>query len=97
MNPWFGLGIGYEIASVSAEAGGGEASTTYKGIEFLNLQAGADFKVADNVGIGPFLSFSLGQYSSFSSESPLGEIDGDIEEKGMHQWLTIGVKGSFGF
>jgi outer membrane protein W len=97
MNPWFGLGIGYEIANFSAEAdtplGSIEIDGSAKGLEFANIQAGADFKVADNVGIGPFVSFSLGQYSSFES----GDSGGDVEEKAMHEWLVIGVKGSFGF
>jgi len=98
LNPWFGLGIGYEILSTSFSAGGTEADGSFKGLEFLNLQAGADFKVADSVGIGPFVSFSLGQYSSGEVNVPgVGQVDGDIEEKGLHQWLVIGVKGSFGF
>ncbi len=97
LDPWFGLGIGYEWASQSVSAGGVDVSQTVKGLEFLNLQAGADFKVANNVGIGPFASFSLGQYSSFSGESPLGDTEGDFDEKAMHEWLVLGVHGAFGF
>lgn len=97
LNPWFGLGIGYEMASSKVSAGGAEFTGTTSGLEFANLQAGADFGVADNIGIGPFVSFSLGQYSSAKTETPAGSSDGDIEDKAMHMWLVLGVKGTFGF
>jgi len=94
-DPWVGAGIGYEIAGMKAEAGGAEASTTWKGLEFVNLQAGGDYKVSPNFGIGPWLSFSLAQYSSAKVKTPLGEASADIEEKAMHQWLMIGIRGVY--
>lgn len=98
MNPWFGLGIGYEMINTKAEAGGVSVEGNYKGLEFANLQAGADFKVGDSLAVGPFLSFSIGQYSSGEVTVPgAGTVEGDITDKAMHQWLTIGVKGTMGF
>ena len=87
LDPWFGLGIGYESMSMKRTGVEGSAS----GLEFLNLQAGLDYKLSPAFGIGPFLSFSLGQYSSVSS----GDLSMDIPEKAMHQWLTFGVRGAF--
>ena len=100
LDPWVGLGIGYEWLNRGVEAMGTEVSSTLHGFEFLNLQAGLDIAVAEHVKLGPFLSFSLGQYGSGSAEcsgaacSALGtvEIDGDIEEKSLHQWLVIGAR-----
>ncbi|HNS95984.1 MAG TPA: hypothetical protein PKL73_03465 [Polyangiaceae bacterium] len=93
---WAGLGIGYEMLSSSAKAGGHEASSTLSGFEFANLQVGGDFQVAEGMGVGPFVSFSLGQYGKVKAEVPgAGTSDGDIEDKGMHQWLLLGVRGSF--
>jgi outer membrane protein W len=86
INPWLGLGIGYEILSES------ESDSSVKGMEFLNLQGGADFALADAIGVGPFVSFSLGQYSSAKFA---GNEVPDFE-KAMHQWLVIGAKGTFG-
>lgn len=85
MNPWVGLGIGYEILTNKVDSE--SADTT--GLEFANIQGGADFKVGDSMAVGPFVSFSIGQYSKSDGE--------DIEEKAMHQWLTLGVKGTMGF
>lgn len=96
LDPWFGLGIGYESASWKASAGGQEMKTTYSGLEFLNLQGGADFKLSPAFGLGPFVSFSMGQYSSASVTLPgLGEVSGSITDKAMHEWLTLGVRGAF--
>ncbi len=93
---WLGAGIGYEWASLSAEGGGMEASTTLSGFEFFNIQGGYDFKVTDQFRVGPYGMFTLAQYSNASLEFNGQEQDGDIEEKGLHQWLFVGVKGTFG-
>lgn len=94
-DPWVGLGVGYEIAGYKASAGGAEAKSSYKGLEYVNIQAGGDYKVAPNFGIGPFVTFSMGQYSSYKVTTPAGELSGDIPEKGMHQWLMIGIRGVY--
>jgi outer membrane protein W len=87
-DPWLGLGVGYESLGTSFSGGGASIDTSTTGLEFLNLQGGADFKLADAFALGPFLSFSLGEYSSTTG--------GSIDKKAMHEWLTLGVKGTFG-
>jgi outer membrane protein W len=96
LDPWVGLGIGYEMLKYKSALSLGvgapqEVSITAKGLEFANIQGGADFKVANSFTVGPFVSFSLGQFSSTS-----GDVSGDIKDKGIHEWLTLGVKGTFG-
>lgn len=81
--PWAGVGTGYEI--LSSDLGDGSFNTT--GFEFLNVQGGADYKVAEKLAVGPYLQLSVGQYSKSDGES--------IAEKGMHQWFGFGVRGTF--
>lgn len=95
VDPWVGLGIGYEIASTSFSSAAGDGSGSTKGFEFLNLQGGADFLATQGLGIGPFASFSLGQYGSSSATIGGQEISGDIEKTAMHEWLVIGVRGVY--
>jgi hypothetical protein len=102
VDPWVGLGLGYEWLTLGAEGGGLETSTTARGFEFANFQAGADFLVGPKAAVGPFISFSLGQYSDASFDcSPatacggFSGIDGDIENKALHEWLVLGVRGDF--
>ncbi len=92
VDPWFGLGIGFEDVSTKVEGGGLSGDGGFSGLEFVSLNGGADFEVADGIGVGPFVSFSLGQYSKTT-----GDGGGDIDKTAMHQWLTLGVKGTFGF
>jgi hypothetical protein len=95
-DPWFGLGVGYEIANTTFSGGGAEVKSGLSGLEFANIQAGGNFKVADNIGVGPFLSFSIGQYSSRSADPEPPGFDSSITDKGIHQWLVLGVAGTFG-
>ncbi|MEZ4233649.1 MAG: outer membrane beta-barrel protein [Polyangiaceae bacterium] len=94
LDPWFGLGFGFEDVSQSSEQGGQSQDTSSSGLEFVSLNGGADFQVADGIGVGPYVSFALGQYTKGTNAA--GE-DADIEETALHQWLTLGVKGTFGF
>jgi hypothetical protein len=99
--PWAGLGIGYEIASGTFTQSGVEGSLRVRGVEFMNLQVGADYMISKTVGIGPFLSFSLGRYSTGARdgelfpETPENPREGGIAKKEFHEWLVIGVRGAF--
>ena len=84
INPWVGLGIGYEWSHVSGPvmrydydadgeriANSGEevdTGATLRGWEFANVQGGAQFELMRNVSVGPFLSLSIGRYNSCSVE-----------------------------
>ena len=97
VDPWVGLGLGYERLAFSMSGGGQELNVATSGINFINLQAGADFKVAPSLGVGPFLSFSAGQYSSNSASGSglMGATVMDPMKKAMHEWLLVGVRGVF--
>jgi outer membrane protein W len=104
--PWLGAGFGYEWATIKAEYGGFEGEDKADGFEFLNLQAGADFRVNEKFSVGPYMQFSIAQYSSYESSGDVvdpftGEYlgrfsdSGSIENKGMHEWLGFGIRGKF--
>lgn len=97
IDPWLGFGIGRESLSLSQSLNGVTNDGALSGWEFARLQAGADFGVAEGVGVGPFVSFSFGQYSSMHAESGGLGVDADIPSTRMHEWLTFGAKGSFAF
>jgi hypothetical protein len=103
ISPWFGVGVGYEWLSISQEGAGVELSTTMHGFEFVHLQGGVDFRVAEHVRIGPLLSFSLGQFSEASVDcsggavcDAIGEVGGEIPDKKLHEWLVLGVRAVYG-
>lgn len=105
VDPWLGAGLGYEWLSFGVDVSSGGVSQkntiTGRGFEFINLQGGVDFPLAPNFGLGPFLSFSVGQYSKASTDcsgtgcDPTDSGSQDIDNKAMHEWLTIGARGTF--
>ncbi len=90
LDPWVGVGAGYEWLVLDESAGAVSVSETASGFEFVNLQIGGDFAVAPNVGIGPFFAFTLAEYSHLG-----GAIDTDLATKSIHGWMMGGVRGVF--
>ena len=98
MNPWVGYGIGLESVKASGSISGITVSQAINGIEFAHLMAGLDFKATSALSVGPFVDFSLGQYSSTKLEVNGTEIPGsrgDIKDKAMHMWLYLGLRGNY--
>lgn len=91
IDPWVGLGIGYENLSTNQSAGGVSQSVGVSGLGLATLQVGGNFLAAPQVEVGPFLSFSVGKYGSASA----GGYSGDIMNTAFHEWLQLGVRGTF--
>lgn len=95
INPWLGVGIGYEMQTINFSGGfrsDEEYSSSMKGMEFANVQAGLDFRISSVVSMGQFASFSIGQYSSYSTSDPYnGDNSGGIDKKAIHEWMMFGI------
>jgi hypothetical protein len=91
IDPWVGAGIGYESLNYSYTILGQNVSGSYSGFQFLNLQGGADYKVMANLGVGPFLMLSFGEFGNCSSNQ--GSCP--LPATALHEWLTIGVRGVY--
>jgi hypothetical protein len=97
VDPWAGLGLGYEWLTLSGSAGGTSASGTVRGFEFLNVQAGVDFVAGRVFRIGPFVMATLSQYGT-GSVSVTGAGggttggEGDIMNKTLHSWISVGLR-----
>ena len=95
IDPWGGIGIGYEIANLSESSGGASAGESFSGFQFVDLQLGADYKAMPNLGIGPFVDFSLGQFSNCSVSGGGAGTTCKIQQTAMHEWFTIGIRGAY--
>jgi hypothetical protein len=100
IDPWLGIGMGYE--SVSGSEGFTGNSISFSGFQFCNLQAGADYYL-HHLAIGPFASLSVAQYSSAtltvlasgSGGTGTGSTVSDIKGQALHEWLTIGLRATY--
>lgn len=98
INPWIGYGIGIQATGTS-----GAQDHVFSGWDYAIFQAGVDFRVTRVFGVGPFASFSLGQYTresfdtctGISCPSYAGRIEQDVSGKRLHHWLTIGPRFTF--
>lgn len=84
ISPWTGLGVGYEILSWSRAGADSSAS----GIEYGNLQLGADWNLNAHSSVGPFATMTFGKFSSQNS----GGVSTSYTDTGIHNWLQLGLR-----
>jgi len=105
VDPWVGAGIGYEWLAFSVTQETPSAATTLSagihGFEFTNLQLGLDIPVGRDMAIGPFLAFTLAEFSRTTVDCS-GDCTGvnlpggaDISQNALHEWLFLGARATF--
>lgn len=94
--PWIGLSAGYEWARyASATVSGKDSEIGLRGFEAA-IQVGGHYRVSSRFAVGPFASLNVGQFqSSMTSVSGSGETSADVADKGIHEWLQLGIRGTF--
>jgi hypothetical protein len=100
--PWLGLGLGYEkrlLSGSNAPATFLRVSESLAGLQFLNLEVGADRAASPAVSVGPFLGLSLGTYlfsrETVNAEDVLSTTSESIPNTALHAWVTLGVRCRF--
>lgn len=96
VNPWAGLGFGYEIGGSGGTQGRSSIDNSVRGFELVRVLTGVDFRLQEYFGIGPFLDVSFGRYDYAASRIDLGglvsKLGGDVNDKALHVWLLAGVR-----
>lgn len=92
LNPWVGYGFALESNDVGGKVGGKYNGVGFSGLEFARLTAGVDYRVSRLVAFGPFLDFSLGQYTSGHVTTAGVVADEDVTPTALHSWLTLGLR-----
>ncbi len=89
--PFAALRVGYVMENIAHKGGGTEKAS---GFEYLTAIVGADFEITESFGVGPFVSYALGQYAAEAAPGASSESIPSAE-RAMHEWLTIGLRGAF--
>ncbi len=100
MNPWVSLGTGWEWSFASATAGGLSATSQTNGWEYFNIQTGIDFPLSKLFGLGPYVGYFGGSFTSWSATDSNGVYTSGTYGSGVaafHGWFQIGAKGTFNF
>lgn len=96
-SPWISGGLGYEWFGIDMSQGSQSAHVTFKGIEFLNLEAGGDFRAGPAFTLGPFIGFRVQRFDSMSGTTASGQdMSQDIpsENQAIHGWIAFGIRGA---
>ena len=64
VDPWVGLGVGYEWLNLSISGTGGHHHGSARGFEWVNLQLGIDFLLGRSFRLGPFVRGRVAQYDT---------------------------------
>jgi hypothetical protein len=113
LDPYIGLGGGYEVlhtnvtgpvpvpTALGTFTGNAHASITDRGWEFANLTLGFDARITRAVGLGPFVSGSIGEYgirSGVQTVSVAGtQVAGNPTpgvNHGLHELFFGGLRGT---
>ena len=94
-DPWFGLGFGYEVATLSGTQGDNVLSQSLTGVELFDLQAGIDAKATPGLRVGPFVSLSFAQFTGFSSNDNGVQTTGSVTPTAPHLWLMVGARAQY--
>jgi hypothetical protein len=92
VSPFVGAGLGRERSGYRATDPTGSATIRYEGLQWIDLQLGADWALAPPVFLGAFVSNSFGRYDTVSASGSGAIFTGDIAEKKVHSWLQVGVR-----
>jgi hypothetical protein len=96
LHPWVSLGLGVEWLSVHSND---YTDAEAKGYD-LALQIGSDVRVGRLWTLGPYASVLAGMYTHLSLDSHCrgcspSEADLSSSDRALHEWFTIGVRGTF--
>lgn len=92
VDPWFGVGFGFEWDTLHVSVSSVSGSVTAQGWDFLRLGTGLDFAVTRGLRIGPFFEFSLSEFVDASLSSGNRTESQPIDRKDLHFWLSVGLK-----
>lgn len=104
LDPWIGLGFGYEWLHVDTEdpnAGPGmtrSGSSQFGGTYYLDAALGLDVRIAHGLSVGPFVGLQVGRYSSVVATDDNGvQTAYQFKQPAFHEWLTAGIHTRFTF
>jgi hypothetical protein len=92
---WFGLGMGWEIASFAHSVGSSTTTGTRTGPVLPDMQLGFDIR-RGATAVGLYLGVSVAMYLTEGLNPPYQPEATWIDDRAVHTWITLGMRGSYG-
>jgi hypothetical protein len=96
IDPWIGLGLGYEMTQLNHAQGGGSDTGSFQAWgPQADLQLGLDLRFADKIPFGPFVDLSVSEFGTENNYDPNGRGTPVAFDQTLHGWVTLGVRAQF--
>jgi hypothetical protein len=96
---WGDAGFGLERLIIQYDMGGfgfpGPISSSWSGVEIAHVEVGVGKRLRPRVVVGPFASYAVGQFWTAAGSGNGRTQSGDITDKRLHSWLTLGIRAMF--
>lgn len=91
LNPWIGVGFGYERLHQSLSSGSHSEEQESAGVTLLKLALGVDYR--SRSALGPFVEFSAGRYETTRTEIEGVTVhEGPTKPSAWHGFLMLGAR-----
>ena len=91
IDPWVGVGVAYEQLSISRSIGDERVDISARGLEYFDVELGADYRATNALRIGPVLSSSVGRFTTVNVNGvPAGDFAPTV-----HAWVMLGLRGAY--
>ena len=84
------VGIGYEWLTTRRSDSGAHSKRAYSGPVPLWLEFVAPLRLAGHWLFGPAVGIAVGTFTARSLETNVASTSGDVPERGMHAWISLG-------
>ncbi len=97
-SPWLRVALGYEWLRATLELEDGFSGSETLAGPLAQLQLGVDWLAGESFAFGPYLAGAAGSYlsSTFKCQPATCPTDSSVEERGVHGWISIGLRGTHG-
>jgi hypothetical protein len=90
--PRLELGLGYEWFTTRLVDSGATSTRAYEGPIFALVEASAPLRLGSRWTFAPLIGALLGVFTSESLETNVGRQEGNVRDRAVHLWLTLGVR-----
>ena len=91
VDPWLGLGMGFERLDVTRTVDGTSGEISARGLELLDIELGVDLRPTRALRVGPVIASSFTRYTRIVIN---GNSTTDFDPA-IHAWVLLGFRGAF--
>lgn len=97
LSPEVDLGVGYEWLTTRLSDSGSHSTRAYDGPVTLWASFAAPFRLTERWTLGPIAQAAMGTFTAYSLETDVGSSSGNVLERSVHAWISLGARAAWRF